>query len=94
MDVTQTAWCLATPYQLLACVNLQRIAAQPPAGQFQADVADDGLALQLISNPGGRKSAVILPLRQFVVIEAACGMLRVIARLGCLDAYANGTFLI
>ena len=71
MHITQTTGCLAAPDESLAGIDLQRIAAQAPAGELQTDVAYDGLALQPIRDPSRRQLSIVLPFRQFVVIVAA-----------------------
>ena len=88
MNVTQTAGSLAAPYQLLSCIHLYRIAAQTPAGELHADVAQHRLLCQLVGYPCGGQPAVVAPLRQLVVVTAEEGFLWVIASLGRLYLYA------
>ena len=90
MDVAEAALCLAAPDELVAGIDLQGVAAQTPACELEADVVDDGLLRQLIGNPGGGEAAIVLPLREFVVVEAADGMLAVVACCGREDRDAAG----
>ena len=90
MDVAEAALCLAAPDELFAGIDLQGIAAQTPAGEFEADVIDDSLLTEAIGNPSCGESTVVFPLGEFVVIEAASSVLAVIAGLGRSDGNAAG----
>ena len=74
MDIAQAALRLTTPDQLLTRIDLQRIAAQAPTRQLQADVVNDRLTIQLIGDPTRCKPAIVLPFGEFIIIEAVDSM--------------------
>ena len=81
MHIAKAAGRLATPDELSAGIDFQRITAKAPARQFHADIIDGGLLGKLIRDPGRRESSIILPLRQLVVVEALGSMFRIVASL-------------
>ena len=94
MHIAEAARRLTAPDKPLSGINLQGIAAEPPSGQLHADVADARFAGKTIGNPRRLQPSVVLPFREFVVIEAMGGMLRVVASLGRNNPYALLFFLI
>ena len=94
MDITKTAFGFTAPDEGLSSINLKGITTQTPACELHTDVVDDSLTLQFVGNPSRGKTTVVLPFREFVVIETVGGMLRVVACLGRNDPYALLFFLI
>ena len=74
VNVAETALGLASSDEGFASIDFDGITAQAPAGELQADVVDDGLLGQTVCNPGGGEPAVVLPLRELVVVETTGGM--------------------
>ena len=92
MHIAKATGRLATPDELSAGIDFQRIATKAPACQFQTDIIDGGLLGKLIRDPGRRESAVVLPLRQFVVVKALGSMFRIVASLSRNNRDATSLF--
>ena len=94
MNIAQAALCLTAPDEFLAGIDLKGIAAQAPPSEFETDIVDDSLSLELIGDPGGRETTVVFPLGEFIIVKAARGVFAVVASSGGNDVDTASQLLI